>query len=76
MAAKKKASKKVSAKNVDNKRGKGSVETEVMVNAPDEEAEAAPPPAIEEERTLKVVDHGHVTYYTQTEYDKKFGKAK
>jgi len=76
MAAKKKASKKVAAKNVDNKRGKGMVTEEVMVDAPDEEAEAAPPPAIEEERTLKVVDHGAVTYYTQSEYDKKFGKAK
>ena len=75
-AGKKKASKKATAKNVDNKRGKGTTEEEVMVDAPDEEAEAAPPPAIQEERTLKVVDHGAVTYYTQSEYDLKYGKAK
>ncbi len=81
MAAKKKASKKkvvTKGKNVDNKRGKGMVtkEVEILVDAPDEEAESVPPPAIEEERTLKVVDHGAVTYYTQSQYDAKFGKAK
>jgi hypothetical protein len=45
-----------------------------MVDAPDEEAEAAPEPAIQEERTLKVVYKGRTMYYTQSEYDKKFGK--
>lgn len=69
MAGKKK---KVKARNVSNERGKGVTEKEVMVDAPDEEAEPAPPPAIQEERTLKVVDKGRTTYYTQSEYDKKF----
>ena len=85
MAGRKKASKKkaakpeakpqVAAKNVDTgAKGQASVTKEVMVNAPDEEAVPAPPPAIEEERTLKVVGKGVTKYYTQTEYDKKFGK--
>jgi hypothetical protein len=72
--AEKKAKKKVAAKNVKHSKGAANVETEVMVDAPDEEAEAAPEPAIQEERTLKVVDKGRTMYYTQSEYDKKFGK--
>lgn len=78
MAGKKKESKKkVAAKNVDTgKKGQASVTKEVMVDAPDEEAEVAPPPAIQEERTLKVVEKGQATFYTQSEYDKKFGGKK
>ena len=33
-----------------------------------------PPLAIAEEATMKVVDQGRTTYYTETEYRKKFGK--
>ena len=68
-----KAEPKVAAKNVDHKKGQASVEKEVMVNAPDKEAEPAPPPAVVEERTLKVVDKGMTKLYTQSEYNKKFG---
>ncbi len=74
MAGKKKASKKVAAKNVDHQRGKGNVETEIMVSAPDKEAEPAPAPAIAVEPMMKVVDKGITRVYTKTEYDKKFGK--
>jgi len=73
MAGKKKASKKVAAKNVDHKKD-GNVETEVMVDAPDEEAEPAPAPAIQNEPIMKVVEQGQAKYYTKTEYDKKYGK--
>lgn len=71
---KKVAKEKVTAKNVDHQKGTGNVEKEVLVDAPDPEAEPTPAPAIEEERTLKVVDKGRTTYYTQSEYDSKFGK--
>jgi hypothetical protein len=84
MAGKKKTSKKkkkkaekpqVEAKNVDTgAKGQANVESVVLIDAPDEEAVPTPPPAIQEERTLKVVDKGRTTYYTQSEYDKKFGK--
>ena len=47
---------------------------EVLTETVDEEAEPAPPPAIKEERTLKVVDGGCVTFYTQSEYDEKFNQ--
>ncbi len=55
---------------------KVEVEKEVLVDTSDEEAEPAPAPAIVPERTLKVVDGGQATYYTQSEYDKKFGRGK
>ena len=75
--SKKKASKKAKGKNVDHTKGQESVTKEVDVDAPaDPEQEPAAAPAIEEERILKVVDKGRTTYYTQSEYDKKFGKAK
>lgn len=72
MARKKKA--KVTAKNVDHQQGIGNVETEVMLNAPDEEAEPAPAPAIVVEPMMKVVDKGITRHYTKSEYDKKYGK--
>ncbi len=64
MAGKKKVKKEVEKE----------VEKEVLVDASDEEAEPTPAPAIVEERTLKVVDKGHTTYYTQSEYDERYGK--
>ena len=70
------AKKKVKAKNVAHKKGSPSVETEVLVNAPDPEAQPAPPPAIKEEQVFKVMDNGQVTFYTETEYRKKYGKKK
>ena len=63
MAGKKKAKKKVKAK---------AVEKEVLVAAPDVEADPPPPEAISEEPTMKCVDKGHVVYLTKSEYDKKF----
>ena len=55
---------------------KVEVEKEVLVDTFDEEAEPAPAPAIVQERMLKVVDKGITRYYTQTEYDEKFGRGK
>jgi hypothetical protein len=76
MGRKKKASKKkVAAKNVSHEKGNESVTKEVQVDAPlDPEQEPAAAPAIVEERTLKVVDKGQTLYYTQSEYDEKYGK--
>jgi hypothetical protein len=70
------AKKKVKAKNVAHEKGKESVETEVLVSAPDPEAQPAPPPAIEKEQVFKVMDNGQATFYTETEYRKKYGKKK
>jgi hypothetical protein len=55
---------------------KVEVEKEVLVDTPDEEAEPAPEPAIVQERTLKVMEKGQATWYTQSEYDAKFKKGK
>jgi hypothetical protein len=75
MGKKKASKKKVAAKNVSHKKGSESVTKEVQVDAPvDPEQEPAAAPAIVEERTLKVVDRGRVTFYTQSEYDEKYGK--
>ena len=71
MAAKKK---KVKAKNVDHKSSEGMIAKEVLVDAPDEEAEPTPVPAIKEEAVMKVVEKGHAVYYTESEYRKKYGK--
>ena len=67
--------KKVTAKNVSHTKGNESVTKEVQVDAPvDPEQESAAAPAIIAERTLKVVDKGRTIYYSQSEYDKKYGK--
>lgn len=40
----------------------------------DPEQEATPEPAIVEESTMKVVEHGQARYYTESEYRAKYGK--
>lgn len=58
--AKKKVAKKVTKKKV----------TKKTSTAP----EPTPEPALINEPVMKVVESGQATYYTKTEYDKKYGK--
>ena len=65
MAAKKKSKKKVAKK-------KAAVKP--AAEAPvDSEQEPTPEPAVVEEATMKVVERGQATYYTESEYRAKFG---
>ena len=51
------------------------ISNEVVEEAPDDEV-PTPSPAIQEEATLKVMDGGQATWYTETEYRAKYGKGK
>jgi len=53
-----------------------AVEQEVETEAEVADAEPTPEPAIKEEATFKVMDGGQATYYTETEYRKKYGPKK
>ena len=53
-----------------------AVEQEVETEAEVADAEPTPAPAIKEEETFKVMDGGVATYYTESEYRKKYGKKK
>jgi len=75
MAKKKKVSKKVKAKNVDTRnKGQSSVTKEVLIDGPADKEQVTAPSAFVEEPTMKVVERGQATFYTKSEYDKKFGK--
>lgn len=74
--AKKKARKKslgAVAKNVEGKASTDPVETTVENPKVEAVAESKPAPAIVDEPIMKVMENGQATYFTKTEYDKKYG---
>jgi len=56
------------------KKKKAKKKVKKVAEAPvDAQEEATPAPAIKEEATMKVVEAGQAKYYTQSEYDAKYG---
>jgi hypothetical protein len=68
-----KKKKKTAKKKVAKKTAKPKV-AKVEMSGGEDGLEVKSVPALVEEATMKVVDQGHTTYYTKTEYDKKFSK--
>jgi hypothetical protein len=67
------AKKKVTKKKVTKKKTAKPKITEVKVSGGENGLKVESAPAIVEEPTMKVVEQGHATYYTESEYRKKFG---
>ena len=73
MAKKKVAKKKIKRKLVSAVNLIADTPEPEVVPESEPEAEPAPPLAIAEEATMKVIDQGRITYYTESDYRKKFG---